>query len=303
MSFRKILKQPLPKFLMSNTLKYDLPLTTSTGRARVKRRKNEFGDPLKTEDTLSNEDYIEWQISYFMPFDTLWDKFRGMKKNKQKKKALIENYFREFKPKDLIDDLNQFFEETEEIQRKDFKKKLKEIFEKHNQILIIKKHKDNKTYVMYELADLFEMAIDNKVISKGEVKELINFNREKIDIEKQYSVKRTSLNKTISEDFEYYEENAPLFIKRMNDKFFTEIQIKHKQRAVGYQGMVYFCIWIKSLKDKEGKSPIGRKGKSKEKITIELSKEDLFNIAKTFMITSQDHDWDMKTILKGIIKD
>ena len=288
---------------MSNTLKYELPLTTSTGRARVKRRKNEFGEPLKTEDKLSESDYIEWQISYFMPFDTLWDKFRGMKKNRQKKKTLIEDYFREFKPAPLIQELTEFFEETEEIQRKDFKEKLKEIFEKHEQILIIKEHKDNKTYVMYELADLFEIAMKNKVISKEEIKELLDFNKEKIDIEAQYSVQRKPLNKTISENFEYFEENAPLFIKRMNDKFFTEIQIKHKQRAVGYQGMVYFCIWIKSLKDNEGKSLMGRKANPNEKVIAELSKEDLFNIAKTFMITSQDHDWDMKTILKGIIKD
>jgi len=237
-----------------------------------------------------------------MPFDTLWDKFKGMKKNKQKKKELIEDYFRDFKPNELIKDLANFFEQTEDIQRKDFKKKLKEIFEKHNQILIIKEHKDNKTYVMYELADLFEMAMKDNVISKREIEELLNFNKEKVDIENQYSVKRKSLNKSISENFEYYEENAPLFIKRMNDKFFTEIQIKHKQKAVGYQGMVYFCIWIKSIKDKEGKSLIGRKAKSNEKVIIDLSKEDLFNIAKSFMITSKDHDWDMKTILKGIIK-
>ncbi|MDP2673014.1 MAG: R.Pab1 family restriction endonuclease [Nanoarchaeota archaeon] len=289
--------------MTENTLKYELPLTTSTGRARVKRRKEEFGEPLKTEDKLSNEDYIEWQISYFLPFDTLWEKFKSIKKNKQKKKLLIEDYFREFKPNELIQELINFFEETEEIQRKDFKNKLKEIFEKHNQILIIKEHKDNKTYVMYELADLFERAIKEKVISKKEIEELLNFNKEKIDIERQYSVKRKPLNKKISEDFEFYEEYAPLFIKRMNDKFFTEIQIKHKQKAVGYQGMVYFCIWIKSLKDKENKPLIGRKAKSNEKVIIPLSKEDLFDIAKTFMITSKDHDWDMKTILKGIIKD
>lgn len=135
--------------MAENTLKYELPLTTSTGRARVKRRKEEFGEPLKTEDKLSNEDYIEWQISYFLPFDTLWDKFKGIKKNKQKKKLLIEDYFREFKPNNLIQELVNFFEETEEIQRRDFKSKLKEIFEKHKQILIIKEHKDNKTYVMY----------------------------------------------------------------------------------------------------------------------------------------------------------
>ncbi len=287
---------------MVETLKYELPLTTSTGRARVKRRKNEFGEPLKTEDKLSEEDYVEWQISYFMPFDTLWDKFKVMKRNKQKKKELIEGYFRDFKPIELLEELVNFFEQTEEIQRKEFKKKLREIFERYKQILIIKEHKDNKTYVMYELADLFEIAMKKNVISKKEIEGLLEFNNKKIDIENQYSVKRKSLNKSISEDFELYEENAPLFIKRMNHKFFTEIQIKHKQKAVGYQGMVYFCIWVKSIKDKDGKSLIGRKAKRNEKVIIDLSKENLFDIAKTFMITSKDHEWDMKTILKGLIK-
>ena len=229
---------------MSGTLKYELPLTTSTGRARVKRRKNEFGEPLKTEDKLSENDYIEWQISYFLPFDTLWDKFKKIKRNKQKKEQLIKDYFEEFKPKALVKDLVDFFVRTEDIQRKNFKNEIKKIFDKHEQIIITKKHKNSNQYVMYELADLFDMAIKQKVISKKEIEELLKFNNEKINIEKQFSVKRKPLNKTISEGFELYEENAPLFIKRINNTFFTEIQIKHKQKAVGYQGMVYFCICL-----------------------------------------------------------
>lgn len=289
---------------MDKTLTYTLPLTTSTGRARVKRRKNDFGEPLIKEDKLSENDYIEWQISYFLPFDTLWEKFKDIRGSADKKRKLIKDYFSKFKPEELVNELVDFFIHTEEIERKNFKNKLKELFDKHNQIIIIKEHKNNNTYVMYELADLFGKALNEGVISNKEIEELIEFNSEdKIDIEAQYSVKRKSLNKTISEGFEYYEEKSPLFIKRMNGKFFTEIQIKHKQKAVGYQGMVYFCIWIKEIKDNENKPLIGRKAKPNEKVTITLSKEDLFDIAKSFIITSKDHEWDMKTILKGLISD
>ena len=71
---------------MLETLEYELPLTTSTGRARVKRRKDEFGEPLKTEDKLSDEDYIEWQISYFMPLILFGTNSRVLRKiNKRKK--------------------------------------------------------------------------------------------------------------------------------------------------------------------------------------------------------------------------
>ena len=44
-----------------------LPITTPTGKARVKRRKNnrEFGIPIATrQKMLTDRDYIEWQISY-----------------------------------------------------------------------------------------------------------------------------------------------------------------------------------------------------------------------------------------------
>ena len=289
---------------MSEILKYTLPLTTSTGKARVKRRKNNFGEPIsvKGNNVFTEEDYIEWQISYFMNLDTLWSSFR-----KSKSVGEIISFFKEtfnfFKTNQLIVDLEEFLKNNLKIKKSEFKKKIKEIFDKHKEYVITKEHKNNQQYVMFELADLFRLALNKSIITNQEVEELLKFNeKDKIDIEAQYKVTRTALSKKISEDFECFEENYPVFVKKFNNKSFVEIQLKHKQKAVGYQSMIYFCVWLNGIKDKHGNSVIGRSADSNELVNIEISKEEMVGIAKAFMIASEDHNRDIKIILKEIIK-
>lgn len=289
---------------MENVVSYLLPLTTSTGKARVKRRKDDFGEPIPVtgEGKFGENDYIEWQISYFVALDTLWDTFRK-EKNLTGQLAAFDEMFSFFKSDALVSELKDFIRKNSGAKRSEFKEGLKKIFQKHNEIIITKEHKDNKDYVMYELADLFRSAIRQKIISKAEIQELIKFNDSgKIDIEAQYKIKRRSLDKVISEGFKCYEENYPLFIKEFNGKSFAEIILKHKQRAVGYQSMIYFCVYLKHLTDAHGNSVIGRSADSKECVQINITKEELFGIAKSFIIASSDHAWDMKKILAELIK-
>lgn len=287
---------------MGDSLRYTLPLTTSTGRARIKRRNNHFGEPLSAkENKFKDSDYIEWQISYFVSFGTLWDNFRKAKNIDKKKKVF--DIFSFFKDDKIITELKTFVEKNQTPRKKDFIEGIHKIFKKHKETIISKVHKNGQIYVMYELADLFRLALEQGVISEKEIKELLKFNgKEKIDIETQYNVSRTSLNKKMSDNFEYFEEKSPLFIKNINNDSFTEIQLKHKQKAVGYQSMIYFCIWLKGLKDNAGKSLIGRSAERKELITIDITKEEIIDIAKSFIIASKDHEWDMKTILKDLIQ-
>ena len=59
---------------------------------------------------------------------------------------------------------------------------------------------------------------------------------------------------------------------------------------------------MSAVKDSNGNSVIGRTARSKEEIILELSKEHLFAIAKSFIVASGDHAWDIKKILSEIIK-
>jgi len=283
---------------------YTLPLTTSTGKARVKRRKNNFGEPIsvKGNNKFSNEDYIEWQISYFLNFDTLWSSFKKAK-SLNDKLAYFEETFSFFKSESLLKDMKDFPTQNQDIRKRDFKNRIKAIFDKNKECIITKEHKNNQQYVMYELSDLFRLALKNNIITKGEIENLLDFNeKDKINIESQYKVKRTALNKKISEDFECFEEEYPVFIKKFNEKSFVEIQLKHKQKAVGYQSMIFFCVWLKDIKDNSGNSVIGRSANSKELINIEIIKEEIIGVAKAFMIASEDHNKDIKIILSEILK-
>lgn len=141
------------------------------------------------------------------------------------------------------------------------------------------------------------------MITKKEIEQLINFNnKNELDIEGQYKIIRTTTNKKILDKFEFFEEKAPLFINRISDNTFVEIILQHKQRAVGYQSMVYFCSKAKNLFDKNNRPIIGRTAESNEIIYLPISKDDLMGIAESFIVASSDHNWDMKTILKDIIK-
>ena len=208
-----------------------------------------------------------------------------------------------YKNEKIVQDLEKFILETNIKSRKIFRGAIVEIFRRNNETIIVKEHKNGNTYVSYELSDLFKMALLNKLITKKEIEQLINFNaKNELDIERQYKIIRTATNKNILGKFEYYEEKSPLFINRISDSAFVEIILQHKQRAVGYQSMVYFCAKVKNLFDKNSRPIVGRTAESNEVVYLPISKEDLVCIAESFIVASKNHAWDMKTILRDIIK-
>ncbi|MFH1558986.1 MAG: R.Pab1 family restriction endonuclease [Patescibacteria group bacterium] len=215
----------------------------------------------------------------------------------------MEDLSLNYKNEKIVSDLKKFILGTNIKSRKDFKTEIVQIFKKNNETIIVKEHKNGKIYVSYELSDLFKIALQNKLIAKKEIEGLINFNsKNELDIERQYKIIRTATNKKILDKFEFFEEKAPLFINRISDNTFVEIILQHKQRAVGYQSMVYFCSKAKNLFDKNNRPIIGRTAESNEVIYLPIGKDDLIGIAESFIVASSDHAWDMKTILKDIIE-
>lgn len=290
-------------FIKDNKIICSIPITGVTSKIRVKRRKDNFGEPISVKDNnFSENDYAEWQISYFLPLDTIWGNYKKAKSPKEREN-ILENLSLNYKKDRVVKDLSSFILSTDIKSRKDFKTSIIKIFEKNSETIIVKEHKNGNTYVSYELSDLFKYAFSNNLITKREIEQLINFNDEnELDIEGQYKIIRTSINKKIMNKFEFYEEKAPLFINRASKNTFVEIILQHKQRAVGYQSMVYFCSRVANLFDKKNLSIIGRPAGSNEVIFLPISKDDLLAIAESFIVASKNHAWDIKTILKGIIR-
>jgi len=102
--------------------------------------------------------------------------------------------------------------------------------------------------------------------------------------------------------FKKFEEKTPVFIKGNRENgYFVEMILRHKQRAVGLQAMIYLCIYIERLVDRNEKSLIGRFAITREFGKVEITsknKELIKDVAKAFAIASQTHKRDILSILK-----
>ena len=280
-------------------IQFSVPLTTATGKVRVKRRENSFGMPIATStEELTDKDYFEWQISYFVWLDAIWDIFRTSRKTWIERTREVLT----FKPKELIRDFGTLSVYTKKAE---FIRALNALLVKHGEIVVKKPHKNNREFVSNELADLFRDAWKRGIINEKDIQMLQTFNTgpESVDIEASYMVKSEHLERTISEGFECHLIHSPLFIKKIDNLSFVEIAVKHKQRAVGFQSMVYFGLYLPAAVDENGKSPIGRTAEKGEHVFVNITKEHLIWVAKAFIIASESHSWDMKKILDVISKE
>ncbi|MGC9200961.1 MAG: R.Pab1 family restriction endonuclease, partial [Candidatus Aenigmatarchaeota archaeon] len=108
----------------------------------------------------------------------------------------------------------------------------------------------------------------------------------------------------IKGSFKKFIEKVPIFIKE-NEKegYFIEIILRHKQRAVGLQAMVYLCIYVEKLKDKNGNSLIGRQANIGEFGQLEITPDNrtiILDTIKAFTIASLQHKNDISNILEQI---
>ena len=97
-------------------------------------------------------------------------------------------------------------------------------------------------------------------------------------------------------------QKVPMFIKN-NGEYFVEIKLSHKQRAVGFQAMIYLCIWLRYCEDDIGNQILNRTAEAKEICTykIDKSKKDLIkDVIKAFAIASKKHRHDIGLILQQV---
>jgi len=167
----------------------------------------------------------------------------------------------------------------------------------------------NDNQIGFELTKLLYEGIKLNILSNEDLSELerfINDVQQTETLEENEKIFRESDLQEIKGGFKKFVEKAPLFVKKNEEKgYFVEILLRHKQRAVGLQSMVYLCIYIELLKDKDGNSFIGRIAESREfgrfEVTAE-NKELIADVVKAFAIASQQHKKDISNILKQIKK-
>ncbi len=225
-----------------------LPLTSPTGKIRIKRREksSNYGIPIATRRKPFREnDYVEWQISYATEQPPTESKVENIRLNGQfgfeLTKLLCEGIRYEILLNDDIQKMQSFIDSIEP----------NDTLEENERIL-----------------------------------------REDSEFE-------------VRGGFRKFVEKIPLFIKNNKDRgYFVEIILKHKQRAVGLQAMVYLCIYVEKLRDENGESLIGRTARAKEFGIIEINsanKEIIIDVVKAFAIASWQHRNDINSILTQVM--
>src|SRR5450432_27201 len=85
----------------------------------------------------------------------------------------------------------------------------------------------------------------------------------------------------------------------------VQIQLKQKQRAVGYQAMVYVCLPMNEVRAMDGSPRKPGPAKSKETVYYDFNRANaafLLDIIHAFGLASQQHNEDIRNILGKILE-
>jgi hypothetical protein len=246
-----------------------IPLTTTSGKIRVKERDNIYGYGLpfaSRSNSFNQKNYIEWQIGYDAEKPNNLDNY---------KKSNFKSY-----ENTTLKNINFIA----------YNKKTKALYE--------------LSEYLYYLTDFGVITLNKLEELKEEIKKLKD--NELISKHHHCAIKRTHpTNETINDiDFEILKIEYPQLIHRFKKyEIITEITIREKQRAVGVQPMLYFCFPITEL---ISESPlIGRCSDPKEFAYFKINKDNSFIIlemVKIFGMLSPSHQYDTVEILELIIR-
>jgi hypothetical protein len=113
----------------------------------------------------------------------------------------------------------------------------------------------------------------------------------------------TSTN-TAPNGFQSAVERLPQFTKTTPHGT-VQIQLKQKQRAVGYQAMVYVCLPMNQVLDANGNLRKPGLAKSKETVYYDFNGDNaafILDIIHAFGMASQQHNEDIRQILETILR-
>jgi hypothetical protein len=123
-----------------------------------------------------------------------------------------------------------------------------------------------------------------------------------LDLEKAQSV-QVETNAVSTNGFQRAVQRVPQFTCTTPDGS-VQIQLKPKQRAVGFQPMIYVCLPLDHVLTMDGSPRPPGKAKSKETVYYDFTRantEFLWDIVHAFGMASEQHNADMQQILEKIL--
>jgi hypothetical protein len=170
----------------------------------------------------------------------------------------------------------------------------------------IKFTRKGETKYGHELSKIIFEAVRLGLISTNELRrevELLKKNSSGTFEESRSIEVEVSTNKT-ADGFQSAVQKLPQFTKTTPHGS-VQIQLKPKQRAVGYQAMIYVCLPMSEVLAMDGSPRNAAKAKSKETVLYEFNSANaafLMDIVHAFGMASQQHNEDIQKILGKILE-
>lgn len=157
--------------------------------------------------------------------------------------------------------------------------------------------------VLIEAGKMLELSYRNKIISREELEELKEYAKNIPEsFDEYFGIKKEESDKEFLGEFKVIFRHVPIIRKDLDNQCFVEAELKHKQRAVGYQPMLYIFIPAKNVvADDSLGSLVGRTAKLKEVAKWFPTKNDVIGTMKTFAVLSHKHRDDVVEIIERIL--
>ena len=124
------------------------------------------------------------------------------------------------------------------------------------------------------------------------------------EFEESHAVEVEVSTNSDADGFQSAVQRLPQFTKTTPHGW-VQIQLKQKQRAVGYQAMIYVCLPMAEVLAMDGSPRQPGSAKSKETVYYDFTRENsglLLDIVHAFGIASQQHNEDIRRILGKILE-
>jgi len=161
---------------------------------------------------------------------------------------------------------------------------------------------ENGEKLLIEVGKMLELAYQHGIITKEELEKLENY-VDKISnlFDEDFEITKEETSKQFLGEFKILFRHVPIIRRELDNGCFIEAELKHKQRAVGYQPMLYIFIPVKNvIADDSLGSLIRRPAKSKEIVRWFPTKNDIIGTIKTFAVLSRNHRDDIIEIIERI---
>ncbi len=155
----------------------------------------------------------------------------------------------------------------------------------------------NERRELIELGKMLKLGYENDIWNKEELGSLETYiNSIEKTFAEEFEIRREPLGENF-QNFEIIYEKYPILRKELQGKCSVEIALRHKQRAIGYQPMLFLFIPLKNLLI----PPIGRPAMVNEEVKWVVSKWIVEEVIKSFAIASRQHQQDMKELIKEVL--